>query len=228
MQRTTVSPSSSTTSRNTPWVAGCCGPMLMSMCSSASPGSAAAVKGTRVARPWASMPGVASSSSTVRLLTARCSLGRFRNDAPLTAAEPVTHVVRQVARGLDDRQLFQRVIRFRIDVERLPYLLGAGETAAQREALPQRVALGVGLPHQDASQVGVATERDAEHVEDFPFQPVRAVPQVKDGIHRQLVCGVQLDLDSNIGAPLEGAEEVHDFERALTVAKLDGRDVHQI
>jgi len=51
----------------------------------------------------------------------------------------------------------------------------------------------------------------------------RAVPQVKDGIHRQLVRGVQLDLDSNIGAPLEGAEEVHDFERALTVAKLDGR-----
>jgi hypothetical protein len=35
MQRITVSPSSSSTRRSTPCVAGCCGPMLMSMCSPA-------------------------------------------------------------------------------------------------------------------------------------------------------------------------------------------------
>src|SRR2546427_811678 len=88
MQRTTTSPSSSTTRRSTPWVAGCCGPMLSSMCS--LPGSTATwpatspppvpptVSGTRTGRPRASSPGVASSSSTVRLLirrTGACGAG---------------------------------------------------------------------------------------------------------------------------------------------------------
>ena len=39
--RTTVSPSSSSTSRRTPCVAGCCGPMLISMCSPSRSGSSA-------------------------------------------------------------------------------------------------------------------------------------------------------------------------------------------
>src|SRR5439155_1281277 len=39
MTRTTVSPSSSTTSRSTPCVAGCCGPRLISMCSPLAPES---------------------------------------------------------------------------------------------------------------------------------------------------------------------------------------------
>src|SRR2546427_1286154 len=53
-----------------------------------------------------------------------------------------------------------RVIRFRIDVERLAHLLGSGEAAAQREAFAQGVALRVGLPHQDAPQIGMAAEGD--------------------------------------------------------------------
>src|SRR5919107_1902143 len=83
MHRTTVSPSSSSTRRSTPCVAGCCGPMLMSMCSPASSGSIAGgassatgeplsstMSGTRCGRPCASRPLVESSTSTVRRVVA--------------------------------------------------------------------------------------------------------------------------------------------------------------
>src|SRR2546429_142630 len=106
MQRTTVSPSSSTTSRSTPCVAGCCGPMFTSICSA----------------------------------------------------------------------------------------LGSGEAAPQREALAQGVSLRVGLPHQDASQIGMAAEGNPEHVEDFTFQPIGTAPQAAHRIHRQLFGGLELDL----------------------------------
>ena len=73
MQRMTVSPSSSSTSRSTPWVAGCWGPMLTIIGSApnSSAGSPrpATRSGIRVGRPAGSSEGVASASSTVRVVT---------------------------------------------------------------------------------------------------------------------------------------------------------------
>src|SRR5438270_6636004 len=49
----------------------------------------------------------------------------------------------------------------------LAHLLRSAEAAAQREVLPQRVALGVRLPHQDAPQVRVRSE---EHTSELQSQ----------------------------------------------------------
>src|SRR5918998_6549225 len=159
MHRTTVSPSSSSTSRSTPCVAGCCGPMLMSMCSPSSSGSSAGgassasgaplasdtISGTRRGRPWASTPVVASSTSTVRFVVAMPLLPRL-----LAGAEPPPHVVGELLEGVGDRQLFHGVARLGIRRERLPQLLRPAEAAAQGEVLAQREALLVLLPHQEA------------------------------------------------------------------------------
>ena len=67
LERSTVSPSSSIMMRSTPWVEGCCGPMLMIIVSSSpnstsmSPGSSAGPSGRRERVPCS----IASSSGSV-------------------------------------------------------------------------------------------------------------------------------------------------------------------
>src|SRR3954462_12795121 len=181
MQRTTVSPSSSSTRRSTPCVAGCWGPMLMSICSPASSGSAAGgassatgdppsstTSGTRRGRPCASRPLVDSSTSTVRRVVAmRVLFSRL-----LAGVQPPAHVVREVLELLRDRELLLGVPRFRIRRQRLPQLLGAAEAAAQRKVLPQGIAFLVLLPHQQSAQIGVAREANAEHVVALALHPI--------------------------------------------------------
>src|SRR5258706_12803625 len=156
------------------------------------------------------------------------SCQRVRDDAALTALQPVAHVVGQITGGLRDRQLVQGVVGLGIDVERLPHLLGAGEAAPEREAFPQRIAFRVGLPHQNAPQIGVPAEADAEHVKDLSLEPVGAAPQAPHRVHGELLRRRQLDFDAQVDFALERAEEVHDLERALTIAELDGCDVDQV
>src|SRR6476659_4604163 len=185
MQRTTVSPSSSSTSRNTPCVAGCCGPMLISMCSPSSSGSTAggAVSGTRIpassvasgtrcGRPCASSPVVERSTSTVRVFVAML-LSHL-----LAGAQPLTLLERELIVRLQHRQLFHRVLGLGIQGEDLSQLLGAAESAAEREVLPQRISLLVPLPHQDAAQVRMSVKSDAEHVVALPLQPIGALVDV--------------------------------------------------
>src|SRR4029079_11979065 len=181
-QRTTVSPSSSSTRRSTPCVAGCCGRMLMSMCSPASSGSIAGgassatgeplsstMSGTRCGRPCASRPLVDSSTSTVRRVVAMRDLfSRL-----LAGAQPPVHVVWQTLERVRDRELFLRVARFGIRRQRLPQLLGATEATAQWKILPQRKAFLVLLPHQQPAQIGMAREATAEHVVALALHPVR-------------------------------------------------------
>src|SRR5690348_11462793 len=182
MQRTTVSPSSSSTSRSTPCVAGCCGPMLMSMCSPVRSGSIAGgassatgappssmTSGTRRGRPCASIPVVDSSTSTVRFVAISPSFPRF-----LPRAEPAPHVVRQILERLRDRQLFLRVARLGIGRERLAQLLRPAEPAPKRKILSQRIAFLVLLPHQQAPQVRMPGEPNTEHVVALPLHPIRA------------------------------------------------------
>src|SRR5688500_12748594 len=185
MQRTTVSPSSSSTSRSTPCVAGCCGPMLMSMCSPERSGSSVAggsivitlpeasvTRGTRAGRPCASRPLVESWTSTVRFWVAMSwLLSRL-----LPALQALAHVGGQVLERIRDRELLHRVARLGLRGERLAQLLRAAEAAAEREVLPQRIAFLVLLPHEDAAQVRMPLESDAEHVEALALEPVGALP----------------------------------------------------
>src|SRR5206468_6053003 len=181
-QRTTVSPSSSSTSRSTPCVAGCCGPMLISMCSPSSSGSMAGAavsgtrfpassvaSGTRCGRPCASSPVVESSTSTVRVVVAML-LSHL-----LAAAQPLTLLERELVERLQHRQLFHRVLGFRVQREDLSQLLGATEAPPQREILPQWESFLVLLPHQDAAQVRMSVELDAEHVVALPLHPIGAL-----------------------------------------------------
>src|SRR5262245_48043924 len=183
MQRTTVSPSSSSTRRSTPWVAGCCGPRLMSMCSPERSGSSAGgassatgapdsstARGTRCGRPWASSPVVDSSTSIVRFLVAMVLL-----PGPLAGAESAAHVVGEVLERLRDGQLFHRVSRLGVRGQRLSQLLRTAEPAAQRKILSQRESFLVLLPHQDATQIGVPQEANAEHVPALALEPIRAL-----------------------------------------------------
>src|SRR5882724_12141549 len=119
-------------------------------------------------------------------------------------------------------------MRLGVGAERLPYLLGATEAAPQGKVLPQRVAFGVGLPHEDAAQIGMTAEGDAEHVERLPLQPVGAPPQRHDGVDGQVPARVELDLDPQVGAAREGSQLVDHLERSLAVTILDCRNVDQV
>src|SRR5206468_11060575 len=77
-------------------------------------------------------------------------------------------------------------------------------------------------------QVGVAAEGDAEHVVDLAFQPIGPRPERRYRINREVAAGVELDFDAQVGAALQAAQEVYDFQGALAVAVLDGGDVHEI
>src|SRR5207247_9441195 len=96
--------------------------------------------------------------------------------------------------GCRTRTSLTPVLRPGVGGERLAHLLRAAEPAAQREVFAQRVAFGVRLPHQDAPQVGMAAERDAEHVVDLALQPVGAPPQRDDRVARQVATRLELDL----------------------------------
>ena len=74
----------------------------------------------------------------------------------------------------------------------------------------------------------MSTERDPEHVVHFALEPLGAGPQRHDRVHRELPAGIELDLHPQVHAPLQRSQEVNDLERALAVAVLDRRHVHQV
>src|SRR5207245_1747648 len=86
----------------------------------------------------------------------------------------------------------------------------------------------VGLPHGDSRLVRLTAEADAEPVVRTPLQPLDAAPQRHDGVHAQVPARVELDLDSQIGAAGERAQEVDHLERSLAVPVFDRRDVDQV
>src|SRR5207249_314907 len=102
------------------------------------------------------------------------------------APQALLHVLGQLGEAVGDRELLHRVVRLGVCGERLAHLLGPAEPPAQREVLAQRISFGVGLPHQDAPQIGMAPERHAEHVVDLALQPVRAPPQRHDRVHGEV------------------------------------------
>src|SRR6185437_7222775 len=235
MHRTTVSPSSSSTRRSTPCVAGCCGPMLMSMCSPWSPGSidggtstatgapcSSTTSGTRRGLPCASNPVVDSSTSTVRLVVAMLF------SRPLARLEAALHVARQILERVGDGELFFRVAGLRVRRERLSQLLRATEPAAKRKILAQRIPFGILLPHEQAPQVRMAREADAEHVEALPLEPVGALVDVPDARHLEAGPALQKHLHAEEPAKRQRAEVPHDLDRLLEVAEFHSRHIREI
>src|SRR2546422_4121571 len=100
---------------------------------------ASALSGTRTGFPRASSPAVARSISRTRLSAMPVGFG-IGDHAALAALQPLADLGRQLVVGFRDGELFDGVVRLGIRVQRLTYLLGAGEPAPQREVLPEGIA----------------------------------------------------------------------------------------
>ena len=162
LQRSTVSPCSSSMSRSTPCVLGCCGPMLMIIVWSSS-GSLAGGRRARPPRPrsCAARRRPRAAARPRRQLAARLAApGRprtvWRDQSTVIVASP----------SLTSRSLNCTGMR------------------ADLVVLAQRVALPV-LGHEDAREVGVVGERDAEHVEHLALHRLGAGVQVEQRRQRR-------------------------------------------
>src|SRR2546428_5032031 len=151
-----TSPSARTTKRSTPWVEGCCGPMLRVMSS--------------VARPPSRVSRCTSTSNPARPISA----SRLQQALP---------------RGRDT-----------------VVLLGLDEVLAQR--MPRPV-----LRHEDAAEVGVALEDDAEEVEDLALLPVGVAPQAGERGDDRIVAR-RVDLEREEVAVRVRVEVVDDLDHA--------------
>src|SRR3954452_16734232 len=167
--RRTVSPSSSSMSRNTPWVDGCCGPMLMIMVSSSdtsvsmSSGSTATPSGRRR---------TPSSNETPRgSRTPRRSVSSWSPSA-VSSASCRSLWICVMTRSSPGPRRFLELHRHPTD----------GVVLAERMSFPV-------LRHEDASQVGVTVEGDAEHVVRLAFHGVATGPQVEQRGQTRIVGG---------------------------------------
>ena len=79
---------------------------------------------------------------------------------------------------------------------------------------------------QDATQVGIAVEDDAIHVEHFALQPAGDRPEVRDGRHRRILVGRNLDADAVV--PRDAEQVIGDLEPVRTFRIVDAGDFHQL
>jgi hypothetical protein len=77
--------------------------------------------------------------------------------------------------------------------------------------------------HQDATQVWVTVEADAEHVPDLALVPVGRRPEVRYGWQGWRI-GDQRNLDANIGVSLIREEVIHDGEVARRLLRRPRAD----
>jgi hypothetical protein len=71
----------------------------------------------------------------------------------------------------------------------------------------------------------MVSEADAEHVKDFPLQPIGDLPEVRDGVHGLPV--VDLGLDPEAAVIGERIQMVDDVKPGSPLGPVDGRQVHQ-
>src|SRR5690606_23547135 len=215
---TTVSPSSSTTTRRTPWVLGWWGPMLRVSRSSSgaswSLGSGARAKASTSCRAVPSA-GLGANGSGSRAIMAIPPLRLAAAGSRVGSPAPTG-----VGQGLGPPGLEK--------IELLP--LGQGGRrpipgAPQGVILPEGMTLPV-IGHQDPPQVGVARKADPEEVIHLPLSPVGRRPEVGDGRHlrRLLRDGhPQLEASRLLGpaVALEGQEVVDHLETGLPGQVVD-------
>src|SRR4051794_17190512 len=185
--RSTVSPSSSSMRRSTPWVDGCWGPMLMIMVSSSetsmsmSPASTVAPSGRR--RTPSS-----NASSRGSLTSRRCCSSWSVSDVSCSRCGSLYTCVMT---GSSPRSR-----RF-LELHGHP---------PDRVVLAEGVALPV-LRHQDAREIRMAGEDDAEHVVGLALEGVGAGPDVEQRRHLRIGIG---HLAPEAHSPLvDDVEQVH-------------------
>ncbi len=83
-------------------------------------------------------------------------------------------------------------------------------STAERIVLAKRVGCKLHR-HENAPQVGMAVESDAEHVENFALHPIRAGPQ-RHGRRQRGVGIVDSDLDDDQLGGVEVAQDVVNLE----------------
>ena len=160
LARSTVSPSSSIMIRSTPWVDGCCGPMLMIIVSSSlgpRPAGEDELPRARVAGRSSCAPSSVCASS--RRSSGSSSSSALERVVVATSTSSSTESLGLLAhRGPGSS-------------------LKVTGTRRGRVVLAQRVADPV-VGHEDAGEVGVAGELDAEQVVDLALGEVHARVQV--------------------------------------------------
>src|SRR6478735_4505186 len=175
LQRSTVSPCSSSMSRSTPWVDGCCGPMLMIIVSSSG--------------AWS------CSTSATSVSERRSTAPRSRRRAaPATTSSLVSSWAPSEVRSTGPADSGSWMVVMASLPPSSP--VGRGTLELHRDAtgvvvLAQRVTDPV-LGHEDAGEIGVAVEDDPEHVEDLALERLGAGVQPVGAGQRRLRGG---DLD---------------------------------
>src|SRR4051794_15975757 len=172
LQRSTVSPRSSSIRRSTPWVLGCAGPMLMTIVWSSS--GAAGIS-----------PSLAASASLIRSTepTSRSNsraVSSLRGLSPCGASEPLRIVSTIPVAGTTSSAGDVGIV----SVTGPPWG-GRAELhrdGADRVVLAQWMTLPV-LRHEDAGQVRVVVEDDAEHVVHLALHRLRAGVEVEQRRH---------------------------------------------
>src|SRR5579884_643372 len=230
---TMVSPSSVRMRRSTPWVDGCCGPMLMVMVSRrrwSSSGSLSSTANTR------------GSSSCIVVLYLMLWSGRLV--VPRGAAARTSLTSRLVVRPRPRRTAGHgRLLGALWGAERLRADAGGqglieGDLAApvrlrqadarERVVLAERVADPIG-GHQDAREIRVTGEADAEEVVDLALIPVRRGPDRGDGgdlrVGRVLVADADLQPDGGAGG--ERHQVVDHVEAGLALRPVHRRDLRE-
>src|ERR1039457_4399310 len=172
----TFSPSRRRMTRSTPWVAGCCGPILMT--------SSLASRNV--------LSGVSRSSGESEV----GSVMVWVLDLWLLAA-------------FDSK----------IDLYPLIVLLQDAVVFAQGMALPT-------VGQENALQIGMAVELDAEHVEDFPLQPVGGCPD-GNGAGKALAIG-DLRFHTDAFIARERVQHPEHVELLLALGIVHCGDVHAV
>src|SRR5581483_8344832 len=83
----------------------------------------------------------------------------------------------------------------------------------------QRMTLE-GIVEQDAAEVGMALEADAEHVVTLALEPVGRLPQSGDAIHPQVGLA-RADLDAQGAAASQRAQMIYDLEAGCALHPVD-------
>ncbi len=99
------------------------------------------------------------------------------------------------------------------------------DIAGQRKILAERMPFEAVIG-EDAAQIGIACEYDAEHVENFALKPSGDRPQRGDGRHRRILVGRNFEHDPVV---LRQAEQHVDHFEPLVARRVIGpRDFDQL
>src|SRR5215210_6253224 len=213
---TTVSPSSWRMRRNTPWVLGCCGPMLRVSSLSFSDERTASRPGTARALP---SPNSELCRVVVSSAPAPCD--------PLVAepfawGAPSSRGVSSTERS-DTSESFLTTGRGELALDAVTEMSHQDIRVVERPILAERVTRETVL-EQDAAQVRVPDELHAHQVVDLALLEVGARPDRRKARAERVRLGRQVEPEDDAARVLDVIEAVDVVEHLEAVAIVDGRD----